>query len=90
MMRDRKYLDHGVDFPVDDCEWKSSQGHLTQVRWANDFESAWITSGQCNGPQHRHVVPPAKTGTALFLVGDLLLVLQRRIWMEPVVHFSRA
>jgi hypothetical protein len=90
MMRDRKYLHHGVDFAIDDCEWKSSQGNLSQVRRASDFESAWITTGQCNGTQHCQVVPPAKTGTALFVVGDLVLVLQRGIWMEPVAHFSRA
>jgi hypothetical protein len=27
---------------------------------------------------------------ALFVIGDLLLVLQRCIWMKAVIHFSRA
>jgi len=81
---------HGVDFAIDDCEWKSSQGNLTQARRANDFESVWIPGGQLNGTQHCPVVPPSKTGAALFVVGDLLLVLQRGVWMEPIVHFSRA
>ena len=92
MMRDRKYLHlhDRVNFAIDDCEWKSAQGNLVQVRRADNFEPAWSTTGQINGPQHRQVVPPAKTSTALFVVGDLLLVLQRGIWMEPIVHFSRA
>ena len=90
MMCDRKYLHDGVHFAIDDCEWESSQGYLSQVRQADDFESAWITGGQCNGPQHGQVVPPAETSAAIFVVGDLVLMLQRGIWMEPVGHFSRA
>ena len=89
-MRDRKHLQHRMNLAIDDCEWKSSQRDFTQIWRAHDFETARSAACPFNGPQHRQVVPPAKTGPALFVVGDLLLVLQRRIWMEAIIHFSRA
>jgi hypothetical protein len=35
MMRARKYLHHGLDLAMDDCEWKSSQGAigLSELLW---------------------------------------------------------
>jgi hypothetical protein len=89
-MRDRKHLQHGINLAIDDSEWKSPQGDLSQVWRAYDFETPRGATCPCNGPQHRQVVPPPKAVMALFVVDDLLLVLKCGIWMETVIHFSRA
>jgi len=89
-MRDRKHLQLRSDFAVDEREWKLTQGNCAQVRRAHYFEPARIAGSSFNGPQERQVLSRAKTGPALLVEGDLLLVLQRGIWMEAVIHLSRA
>jgi hypothetical protein len=46
--------------------------------------------GLADGLHRGSVVPPAESGAALFVVGDLPLMLQCRLWMQPVCHLRRA
>ena len=84
-----KHLHCAIDFPVNHRKWESLQRDLTDVRLAHDPKTLRSATGALNGTICRLMVSPTEAYATLFVVGDLLLVLQRRIWMEPVVHFSR-
>jgi hypothetical protein len=90
VMRDRKHLKHGIKFTINDCKWESPQRDFMQIWRAHYLEAARSPACPVNSPKHRQVIPSAKTGSTLFVIGDLLLVLQRCIWMKAVIHFSRA
>ncbi len=89
-MRQSKHLNLSVNLTVDHREWESPQRDLTNIWRAHDLESAWSAAGTLNGAQRRLVISPTKASAVIFVVSDLLLVFQRRIWMEPVIHFNRA
>ena len=90
MVRNRQPLHESGDLAVDNGEREAEQPNLPDVRWASDLESVWRLDCQADSVQHGSVIPQAQTRAASFVVGELLFMLQRRFWVEPITHFSRA
>ncbi len=90
VMCNGQYLHYSARLAVDDSERKPSQADLTKVGRTNHLVLMRNLNGLADSLHRRSVVPAAQSGAALFVVGDLPLVLQCRLWMQPVRHFRRA
>lgn len=90
MMGNSQNLHNTACLAINDDEWKSPQADLAEIGWSSHFEPARSLNGLADGLQRGSMVSPAEPGTPLLVVGDLFLMLQRRIGMELVGHFKCA
>lgn len=90
MMRNGENLNRTGDVPVDDCERKSPKGHATEIGTPDDLVATRRAARVSNRRHEGQVVPTSEAGAAFFVVGNLLLMFQRRFWMEEIFHLRRA
>lgn len=90
MMGNSQYLHNTAGLAINDDKRKPPQANLAEIGWSSHFESVRGLNGLADSLQRGSMVSPAEPGTPLLVVGDLFLMLQRRIWMELVGHFKCA
>lgn len=90
MMGNCQDLHDAAYLAVNDNKRKPPQANLAEIGWSRHFEPLRRLNDLADGLQRGSMVSPAEPGTPLLVVGNLFLMLQRRIWMELVDHFKRA
>lgn len=89
-MGDREHLHDLANSPEDDAERKAGKADAPNLRLAYDLESQRRGTCPCDRRPECEVIALTEPGLAFLVVGDLPLMLQSRLWMQRVDHFSSA